>query len=127
MEVYKGFNTDKVPRTTQVFPQAAIAGNFIFVSGTTGVIPATGKLISDSFEEQARQAFQNIKTILEEAGSSMNKIVKTTVWMVSGNEFSVLNKIYSEFFPENPPARSAPQLMPFPGGIQVSIECIAMI
>ena len=127
MAARKNFNTDKAPRMSQVFPQAVIAGNFIFVSGTAGLDPATGQLISDSFEEQTRQALHNIKTILEEAGSNMGKVIKTTVWMVAGNEFPILNKVYSEFFPEDPPARSAPQTMPFPGGLLVSIECIAMI
>jgi 2-iminobutanoate/2-iminopropanoate deaminase len=121
----QNFNTTKVPRTTEVFPQAVVAGNIIFISGTTGINPGTGKL-SDSFEEQARQAFMNIKTILEELGSSMDKIVKTTVFMVTGNEFSTLNKVYGEVFPENAPARSTPQVMPFPAGILISVECIAL-
>ena len=122
----QNFNTLKVPRTTEVFPQAVIAGNFIFISGTPGFNATTGKL-SDSFEEQAVQSFLNIKTILEELGSSMNKIVKTTVFMVSGNDFSILNKVYAEVFPENAPARSTPQVMPFPAGILISVECIAVL
>ena len=109
-----------------MFPQAVIAGDFIFVSGTPGLNPATGKL-SESFEAQARQSFINIKTILEEAGSSPDKIVKTTVFMVSGNDFSILNKVYAEAFPENAPARSTPQVMPFPAGILISVECIALL
>jgi len=126
MTARQNFNTAKVPRTTEVFPQAVIAGNFIFLSGTPGFDPVTGKLSND-FEEQARQAFMNIKTILEEAGSSMEKIVKTTVFMVSGNEFSILNKVYAAVFPENAPARSTPQVMPFPAGILISVECIALV
>ena len=126
METRKNFNTTKVPRMTEVFPQAVIAGKFIFVSGTTGFNPTTG-VLSDSFEEQARQSFQNIKTILEEMGSSLEKIVKTTVFMVSGNDFSILNKVYGEIFPENAPARSTPQVMPFPAGILISVECIALV
>jgi 2-iminobutanoate/2-iminopropanoate deaminase len=122
----KNFNTAKVPRMTEVFPQAVIAGNFIFISGTTGINPGTGKL-SDGFEEQALQSFRNIKTILDELGSSMDKIVKTTVFMVSGNDFSILNKVYGEVFPENAPARSTPQVMPFPAGILISVECIALV
>ena len=122
----QNFNTSKVPRTTEVFPQAVIAGNFIFISGTPGFNATTGKL-SDSFEEQAVQSFLNIKTILEELGSSMNKIVKTTVFMVSGNDFSILNKVYAAVFPENAPARSTPQVMPFPAGILISVECIAVL
>ena len=111
---------------TEIFPQAVIADNFVFVSGTPGFDPATGKL-SESFEEQARQSFLNIQTILEELGSSMSKIVKTTVFMVSGNDFAVLNKVYGEVFPDNAPARSTPQVMPFPAGILISVECIAMV
>ena len=122
----QNFNTSKVPRTTEVFPQAVIAGNFIFISGTPGFNAITGKL-SDSFEEQAVQSFLNIKTILEELGSSMNKIVKTTVFMVSGNDFTILNKVYAEVFPVNAPARSTPQVMPFPAGILISVECIAVL
>jgi 2-iminobutanoate/2-iminopropanoate deaminase len=125
METRKNFNTTKVPRTTEVFPQAVIADNFIFISGTPGFNPATGKL-SDIFEEQVRQSFLNVKTILEEMGSSLEKIVKTTVFMVSGNDFSILNKVYGEVFPKNAPARSTPQVMPFPAGILVSVECIAL-
>ncbi len=122
----KNFNTLKVPRMSEVFPQAVIANNFIFISGTAGFNPDTGKL-SNSFEEQAMQSFTNIKTILKELGSSMDKIVKTTVFMVSGNDFSILNKVYGEIFPENAPARSTPQVMPFPAGILISVECIALV
>ncbi|WP_083326177.1 RidA family protein [Hymenobacter coccineus] len=126
MMARQNFNTAKVPRTTDVFPQAVVADNLIFVSGTTGFNPSTGKL-SDSFEEQAIQSFRNIKIILEELGSSLDKIVKTTVFMVTGNDFSVINKVYAEVFPENAPARSTPQVMPFPAGILISIECIALV
>src|SRR6478609_2948186 len=126
MENRKNFNTSRVPRTTEVFPQAVVAGKFIFLSGTPGFNPASGQL-SESFEEQARQSFLNIKTILEELGSSMDKIVKTTVFMVSGNDFNILNKVYAEIFPDTAPARSAPQVMPFPTGILISVECIALL
>jgi len=123
------FNTPKIPRLNPFIPQAVIAGNVVYVSGTAGVDPETGKLIGDSFEEQAWQAFSNLQIIVEEAGSSLDKIVKTTVFMVSAADpdFSVINKVYSHFFPDNPPARSAPQVMPFPGGILISVECIAVI
>jgi 2-iminobutanoate/2-iminopropanoate deaminase len=126
MENRVNHNSAKVPRMSEVFPQAVIAGKFVFLSGTPGLTPGTGKL-SESFEEQTRQAFLNIKTILEEAGSGLDKIVKTTVFMVVGNDFAILNKVYSEIFPVNAPARSTPQVMPFPAGILVSVECIALL
>lgn len=111
---------------SQAFPQAVIAEKFIFLSGTPGFDVSSGKVISDDFEDQTRQCFQNIKIILEEAGSSLSRIVKTTIFMVAGNDFSIINKIYNEFFPEDPPARSTPQVMPFPAGILISVECIAL-
>jgi 2-iminobutanoate/2-iminopropanoate deaminase len=126
MEARKNFNTTKAPRMSQAFPQAVIAGKFIFLSGTPGLDLNSGQVISDNFEDQTRQCFQNIKIILEEAGSSMSKVIKTTIFMVTGNDFSIINKVYTEFFLENPPARSTPQVMPFPAGILISVECIAL-
>ena len=122
----QNFNTSKAPRMSQAFPQAVIAEKFIFISGTPGYDLNTGKVVSDNFEDQTRQSFQNIKIILQEAGSSLNKVVKTTIFMAAGNDFSIINKVYAEFFPENPPARSTPQVMPFPAGILISVECIAL-
>lgn len=129
MENKISFNTPKLPRINGVIPQAVIAGNLVFASGMSGYHPETGKIISDNFEEQVVQSFKNLKTVIEEAGCSMDKVVKTTLFMVTGMDpvFAVVNKVYSEFFPENPPARSAPQVMPFPSGILFSIECIAIL
>lgn len=129
MATKTSFNSVGVPRLNNVIPQAVIAGGFIFLSGTAGLDPATGKLIEGGFEEQTFQAFRNIRIILEEAGSSLDQVVKTTLFMVAGADpaFEVINKAYSHFFPAEPPARSAPQLMPFPGPILISIECIALI
>ncbi|HEV3326555.1 MAG TPA: RidA family protein [Puia sp.] len=96
MEARKNFNTPKAPRMSQAFPQAVITEKFIFLSGTPGLDLHSGQVVSDSFEDQTRQCFHNIKRFLEEAGSS------------------------------NPPARSTPQVMPFPAGILISVECIAL-
>jgi 2-iminobutanoate/2-iminopropanoate deaminase len=122
----KNFNTPKAPRMSQAFPQAVVAETFIFVSGTPGLDLHSGQVVSNSFEDQTRQCFQNIRIILEEAGSGLSNVVKTTIFMVAGNDFSIINKVYGEFFPENPPARSTPQVMPFPAGILISVECIAL-
>lgn len=123
----KNFNTIKVARMSQVFPQAVIAGNFIFLSGMPGLNPVSGVIVSENFEDQTRQCFLNIKTVLEEAGSYLSKIVKTTIYMVTGNDFSIVNKVYQEFFFDEAPARSTPQVMPFPAGILISVECIALL
>jgi len=81
----KNFNTSKVTRMTEAYPQAVITEEFIFLSGMSGLDPITGKVNSENFEDQARQCFLNIKTVLEEARSNMAKIVKTTIFMVAGN------------------------------------------
>ena len=122
----KNFNTTKAPKMSEFFPQSVIAGDYIFLSGTPGLSLESGKVVSDDFEDQTRQCFLNIKTILEEAGTNMSKVVKTTIFMVAGNDFSIINKVYSEFFPENSPARSVPQVLAFPAGILISVECIAL-
>jgi 2-iminobutanoate/2-iminopropanoate deaminase len=127
MATRKNFNSSKVARMSAVFPQAVITDQYIFLSGMPGLDPVSGKVNSNDFEDQARQCFSNIKTILEEAGSDMSKVVKTTVFTVAGNDFSIVNKMYSEFFSEEAPARSTPQVMPFPGGILISVECIALL
>ncbi len=121
------FHTPKAPRMSQAFPQAVIAEKFIFISGTPGLDLETSKVVSDHFEDQTRQCFENIKIILEEAGSNLSKVVKTTIFMVAGNDFAVINKVYAAFFPEDPPARSTPQVLPFPAGILISVECIALV
>ena len=110
-----------------VFPQAVITDQYIFLSGTPGIDPVSGKITSDDFEAQARQCFANIKMILEEAGSELSKVVKTTVFMVAGNDFSILNNVYSAYFPENPPARSTIAAAGLPKGALVEIEIVAML
>ena len=109
------FNTPEIPRMTDVFPQAVITDKLIFLSGTPGLDPATGNVISQDFEAQTRQAFQNIKTILEAAGSSMSKIVKTTLFMVTGNEFTIINKI-QRIFPIKCSCKKYAPGYAFPGG-----------
>ena len=127
MDKRRNFNTEKVPRMNMAFPQAVIANDLIFLSGMPGLGLISGQVVSSSFEDQTRQAFSNIKTVLEEVGSNISKVVKTTIFMVAGNDFSIVNKVYIEFFPIDAPARSTPQVMPFPGGILISIECIALL
>jgi len=111
----------------EIFPQGVIANGLIFLSGMPGLDPLSGQVVSSSFEEQARQAFANIRTVLEDAGSSMDKVIKTTIFMVAGNDFGIVNQVYADFFPTESPARSVPQVLPFPGGILISVECIALM
>ena len=79
----KNFNSSRVTRMSDVFPQAVIANNLVFLSGTPGLDPISGQIISSDFEQQLRQCFTNIKMILEDAGSDLSKVLKTTVFMVA--------------------------------------------
>ena len=100
---------------------------FIFTAGQLGIIPETGNIIEGGIENETRQALQNIQHILEEAGSSLNLIVKTTVFLRDMAEFSRMNTIYAEFFTENPPARSTVQVAALPKGGAIEIEAIALV
>jgi 2-iminobutanoate/2-iminopropanoate deaminase len=101
------------------------AGDFLFVSGQAGLDPATGSPAGDTFEQQARQAFENLSTVLQAAGSSLAHVVKTTIFCADAGAFATLNQLYSEYFPDNPPTRSVP-IVQLPRGLLISIECIAV-
>lgn len=119
--------TDKAPAAIGPYAQANQVGDFIFTSGQVPIDPATGKLAEGGIEEQTRQSFANLAAILEEAGSGLDKIVKTTCFLADMNDFAKMNKIYAEYFPDGIyPSRSAFQVGALPMGAMVEIEAIAM-
>ena len=115
-----------MPRTLGPYSQVVRAGDFLFVSGQAGLDPGTGNTAGETFEQQARQAFENLSTVLQAAGSSLAKVVKTTIFCADATGFATLNQLYSEYFPTNPPARSVP-IVQLPRGLLISIECIAVL
>jgi 2-iminobutanoate/2-iminopropanoate deaminase len=119
-------DTSALPHPQFVYSQATKIGNLIFVSGQTGVDFTTGK-VTDDFETQARQAFENVSMVLKAAGSSLSKVAKTTVWLCNAANFDKLNELYKEYFPINPPARSTPVVGLPKKNLQISIEVIAYI
>ncbi|MBC8258074.1 MAG: RidA family protein [SAR324 cluster bacterium] len=102
------------------------AGNVLYVAGQAGMDYRTGE-IPDDFESQARQAFENLSSLLDASGSSLDKVVKTTIWLCNANNFAKLNELYSEFFPDNPPTRSTPIVCLPLKELHISIECIALV
>jgi len=98
--------TDKAPRPAGPYSQAIRAGDFIFVAGQGGVDPATGKFVDGGVEEQTRQTLKNIDAILKAAGSSLNDVVKVSVFLKDVRDFQAMNKVFAEFFKEPPPART---------------------
>ncbi len=121
--------TENAPAPVGTYNQAVTidAGKLIFTAGQISIDPKTGELVKGDIKTQARLVLNNLKAILEEAGTSMDNMIKTTVFMLDLKYFSEVNEVYKEFFPENPPARSAVQVSGLPMGVDIEIEGIALI
>ena len=119
-------STEKAPKAIGPYSQAVCTDNLVFTAGQIGLNPATLELVEGGIEEQTRQVLTNLKNVLESADSGLNFIVKTTVFLQSMEDFAAMNKIYTEFFPENPPARSTVAVSALPKGALVEIECLAL-
>jgi 2-iminobutanoate/2-iminopropanoate deaminase len=115
----------RVPRLGP-YSQAVRVGNLIYTAGQPGINPATGKVAGETFEAQARQAFANLAAVLEDAGSGLGRVIKTTCFTTDAASFPTLNTLFAEFFPEAPPVRSGP-IVQLPKGLLVSIEAIAVV
>ena len=119
-------HTDHAPKAIGPYSQAIRAGDFVFCAGQAGLDPATGNLVSGGIEAETRRVLQNLAAVLEAAGTSLNRAVKTTVFLTNLNDFAKMNAIYAEFFPANPPARSTVQVSRLPKDACVEIEVIAL-
>lgn len=120
-------HTDHAPKAIGPYSQAIRVGDFVYTAGQVPIVPATGDLIPGDIEAQTRQALNNVKAVLEAAGSGLDKVVKTTVFMTNLGDFARMNAVYAEFFPSNPPARSTVQVAALPKGAMVEIECVAVV
>jgi 2-iminobutanoate/2-iminopropanoate deaminase len=119
--------SDKAPAAIGPYSLGIRYGNLVFASGSAGVDPKTGKLLTGGIEAETRQTLTNLSNILEGAGSSMANVLKTTVFLKDMGEFAKMNAIYAEFFDHDPPARSTIQAAALPLGAAVEIEAIAFI
>ena len=122
----KQITTDKAPAAIGPYSQAIEGNGFIFVSGQLPIDPATGNFPSDDITELTKQSMKNIKAILEEAGSGMDKIVKTTIYLKDLGDFSAVNEAYAEFFGTPAPARACFEVAKLPKDAKVEIEAIAL-
>jgi 2-iminobutanoate/2-iminopropanoate deaminase len=120
-------STDRGPKALGPYSQAIKANGFIFVSGKGAVDPATGKLVEGDTARQTERALENLKAILEAAGSSLHKSVKATVFLKDMNDFAAMNAVYARFFPQGPPARSTVEVARLPLDLRVEIEMIALV
>lgn len=119
--------SDQAPKAIGPYNVANIFGGLIFTAGQLGLDPATMDLVPGGIEAETRQALTNIKNVLESAGSSMQLVLKTTVFLRDMNDFAKMNAVYAEFFPEDYPARTTVQVAALPRNGAVEIEAIAAI
>ena len=118
-------STDQAPKPVGPFSQAIMANGFIFAAGQTARDPKTGQVIEDEITRQTERVMENLKAILESAGSSLDKTVKTTVYLKDMNDFDAMGKVYSRYFPSHPPARATVEVSRLHGG-RIEIELIAL-
>lgn len=122
----KIINTEKAPAAIGPYNQGIVAGGFLYTSGQLPINPVTG-LVPSSIEEQTVQVLDNLKAIVEAAGSSMENVVKCTVYIVDFNDFAVMNNIYSTYFPTNSPARATVGISKLAKNALVEIDAIALV
>ena len=121
----RAISTDRAPKPVGPFSQAIKANGFVFVAGQTARDPQTGQVIEDDITRQTERVMENIKVILEAAGSSFDRTVKTTVYLKDMNDFEAMGKVYSRYFPSHPPARATVEVSRLHGG-RIEIELIAV-
>ena len=119
--------SEKAPKPVGPYSQAVKAGNFLFVSGQLPINPATGEIIRGNFEEAVKVVLENVKSIVEEAGGTMDDIVKVTVYMKDLSLFSKFNEIYSQYFKDKYPARVVVEVSRIPKDADLEVEAIAYI
>ena len=117
--------TDKAPAALGPYSRAIRANGMIYCAGQIPINPASGTVEAKTIEEQTTQSITNLKNVLEKAGSSLSKVVKTTVFIKDMNDFAVLNKVYADLFGDTRPARSCVEVARLPKDVLVEIECIA--
>jgi len=122
----KIISTEKAPAAIGPYNQGIVAGGFLYTSGQLPINPVTG-LVPSSIEEQTVQVLDNLKAIIEAAGSTMEKVLKCTVYIVDFNDFAVMNNIYSTYFPTNPPARATVGISKLAKNALVEIDAIAIV
>lgn len=118
--------TDRAPQAIGPYSQAIKANGFIFASGQIPLDPTTGQLIEGDARAQTERVLKNVQAVLEAAGSSLNQVIKTTVFLADMNDFAAMNEVYASFFGETRPARSTVQAARLPRDVSVEIEVVAL-
>jgi 2-iminobutanoate/2-iminopropanoate deaminase len=118
--------TDRAPKAIGPYSQAVRTGHLVFTAGQLGIDPATGVLVDGGVAAQTAQALRNVSAVLEEAGSSLERVVKTTVFLLDMADFAEMNTVYASFFSAAPPARSTVAVRGLPAGGRVEVEAVGV-
>ena len=119
--------TEKAPAAIGPYSQAVKVGNLLFTSGMIPIDPATNTLVEGGIEVQAERALENVKALLEASGTSLDKVIKTVVFIKDMNDFAKVNEIYAKYFTENFPARSCVEVARLPKDVLIEMEAIAEV
>lgn len=119
--------TDRAPQAVGPYSQAIVAGNLVFCSGQIPLDPVTNELISGGVEEQTHRVMDNLKEVLEAAGSSLEQVVKTTIFLKNMEDYGVVNEVYGSYFAGDPPARECVEVARLPKDVQVEISVIGLV
>jgi len=122
----ESIQTDRAPQAIGPYSQAIKANGFIFASGQIPLDPATMRIVEGGVEEQTGRVLDNLKAVLEAAGSSLDRVVKTTVYLADMNEFAAMNEIYAKYFGATKPARATVQVARLPRDVKVEIDVVAL-
>jgi len=117
--------TDKAPKAIGPYSQAIRVGGFLFTSGQIPINPVTGDLVIADIQKETVQVLENLKAVVEEAGATLNDVIKTTIFIKDMDQFALINETYAKYFPENPPARSCVEVARLPKDVKIEIELIA--
>lgn len=120
-------HTDSAPAAIGPYSQAIVVNGLVYTSGQTPLVPGTKSLVEGDIQAQTRQVLDNVKAILEAAGTSMAKVVKTTVYLQSMSDFAAMNEVYASYFGDKPPARTTVAVAGLPLGAHVEIEAVAVL
>ena len=119
--------TPKAPKPVGPYSQGVVAGCFLFVSGQIPLDPETGELVKGSFEDRVRRVLENVKAVVEAAGGTLRDVVKVTVYLRDIGLFERFNRVYAEYFPEEPPARVVVEVSRLPKDVDLEVEAIAYL
>jgi len=125
--IRKIVQTDKAPAAVGPYSQGAKTEELLFTAGQIPLDPVTGSMVDGDIQDQTRQVLHNLQAVLEAGGARLETVMKCTVFLQDMGEFAAMNEIYAEFFPDNPPARSAVEVAALPLGARVEIEAIALV